>query len=288
MRARGLKPGFFKNELLGSADPLIQLLFAGLWCMADREGRLEDRPLRICAELFPYRRAVTEAKVHRWLDWLQEHGFIVRYVAAELRAIQICEFAKHQRPHSRELPSQIPGLNSNGAQPGRAPVAHPGNARVALTPSSLTPDSGPLTPHSLTADCPRRAPRRPDTPVDTVSAMTVLERCRNAYPVGLYSPTDWLLAERELQARLQEGEPADELVAGCARYAAQCVAAECGSKYVRSPRNFFSVPGRLWREAFPPPTGGTSPRKTFDDYRREREAREAQELPGDDAQPVPA
>ena len=118
--------------------------------------------------------------------------------------------------------------------------------------------------------------------------MTVLERCRNAYPVGLYSPTDWLLAERELQARLQEGEPADELVAGCARYAAQCVAAECGSKYVRSPRNFFSVPGRLWREAFPPPTGGTSPRKTFDDYRREREAREAQELPGDDAQPVPA
>src|SRR5262244_3073085 len=54
IRARNIKPGIFKNELLGAADPLLTLLFEGLWCMADREGRLEDRPLRIKAEIFPY------------------------------------------------------------------------------------------------------------------------------------------------------------------------------------------------------------------------------------------
>ena len=38
MRARNLKPGFFKNETLAEIEPLGRLLFQGLWCMADREG----------------------------------------------------------------------------------------------------------------------------------------------------------------------------------------------------------------------------------------------------------
>lgn len=53
-RARNIKPGFFANEDLAECDPLARLLFAGLWCLADREGRLEDRPKRIRAELLPY------------------------------------------------------------------------------------------------------------------------------------------------------------------------------------------------------------------------------------------
>ena len=48
-RARNIKPGFFANENLAECDPLARLLFAGLWCLADREGRLEDRPKRIAA-----------------------------------------------------------------------------------------------------------------------------------------------------------------------------------------------------------------------------------------------
>ena len=72
MRARNLKPGLFKNEILGSADALLTILFEGLWCMADREGRLEDRPLRICAVIFPYRRTVTERRMNTMLQWLFE------------------------------------------------------------------------------------------------------------------------------------------------------------------------------------------------------------------------
>ena len=49
-RARNVKPGFFKNELLAECEPLARILFEGLWCEADREGRLEDRPRRLKAE----------------------------------------------------------------------------------------------------------------------------------------------------------------------------------------------------------------------------------------------
>jgi hypothetical protein len=157
MRARNLKPGFFKNELLGSVDPLISILFAGLWGIADREGRLEDRPLRICAELFPYRRAVTETKVDAFLGWLHEHGFIVRYQLSGKSYIQINEFLKHQRPHSNETPSSIPGLSSNGGLPRSEALAtmveseaQPRCAPVSpLNPSSLNPES-PFTesPHT--------------------------------------------------------------------------------------------------------------------------------------------
>ena len=48
-RARNIKPSFFTNELLGTEDPMVSLTFAGLWCLADKEGILEDRPLRIKA-----------------------------------------------------------------------------------------------------------------------------------------------------------------------------------------------------------------------------------------------
>lgn len=47
--ARNIKPGFFTNDVLAACDQLARLLFAGLWTVADRAGRLEDRPKRIKA-----------------------------------------------------------------------------------------------------------------------------------------------------------------------------------------------------------------------------------------------
>lgn len=152
MRARSLKPGFFKNELLGSVDPLIGTLFQGLWLLADRAGRLEDRPLRIAAELFPYRRSMTEKRVDTFLGWLHEHGFIIRYQDGEARFIQVLAFTKHQNPHKNERPSQIPSLNGE-SHPTSTVQAQCKNGTntvpLGLTPSSLTPDSlftdSPLT-----------------------------------------------------------------------------------------------------------------------------------------------
>jgi hypothetical protein len=46
-RTRQIKPGFFKNDELAELPIEARLLFAGLWTIADREGRLEDRPKKI-------------------------------------------------------------------------------------------------------------------------------------------------------------------------------------------------------------------------------------------------
>lgn len=105
MRSRNIKPQLFTNDLLATADPLYTVIFEGLWCYCDREGRCEDRPTKIHLAVNPgraYERTV-EA-----LEWLTTHGFIVRYQAGKNRYIAVPMFGKHQNPHYKEPPSTIP------------------------------------------------------------------------------------------------------------------------------------------------------------------------------------
>lgn len=103
-RARNIKPGFFANEHLAECDPLARILFAGLWCLADRSGRLEDRPKRIRAEILPY----DMCDASTLLDQLQENGFVLRYSRDGKDFIQVLNFNKHQNPHMKEAVSTIP------------------------------------------------------------------------------------------------------------------------------------------------------------------------------------
>jgi hypothetical protein len=103
-RSRNIKPGFFLNDQLAECDPLARLLFAGLWCIADREGRLEDRPKRIKAEVLPY----DNCDVDELLRQLADHDFIIRYEVDGNAYIQVTNFKKHQNPHVKEASSIIP------------------------------------------------------------------------------------------------------------------------------------------------------------------------------------
>lgn len=103
-RARNIKPGFFRNEELVDLPYETRLLFIGLWTIADREGRLEDRPKRIKMELFP----ADGLDVDTCLDQLQDGGFILRYEVGDARYIQVLAFSKHQNPHQKEQASIIP------------------------------------------------------------------------------------------------------------------------------------------------------------------------------------
>ena len=103
-RARNIKPSLFKNEVLGVADPLLTILFTSLWCLADKRGRLEDRPLRIKAETFPYREGID---INGYLTELSRLEFIHRYVVDGLAIIQIINFEKHQNPHHTEKESEL-------------------------------------------------------------------------------------------------------------------------------------------------------------------------------------
>jgi len=104
MRSRNIKPGFFKNEILGTSDPLLTIVFAGLWCAADREGRIEDRPLRLKAEILPYRENID---FNGYLTELARLEFIRRYENNGIAVIEVINFKKHQNPHPRENPSEL-------------------------------------------------------------------------------------------------------------------------------------------------------------------------------------
>ncbi len=105
-RARNIKPGFFINEQLAQVSAYARLLYIGLWCVADREGRLEDRPMRIKAEIFPY----DQVDVDALLGELSRQGLIIRYSVGDASCIWIPKFLLHQRPHQNEAESLIPAL----------------------------------------------------------------------------------------------------------------------------------------------------------------------------------
>ena len=106
-RARNIKPGFFHNESLAECCFQARLLFAGLWTLADREGRLEDLPKRIKAQVFPY----DDADMAKLLGELELNGFIKRYSAEGVNVIWIESFLKNQNPHHTEKDSELPVFN---------------------------------------------------------------------------------------------------------------------------------------------------------------------------------
>lgn len=140
-RARNIKPGFFANEELVELPFAVRLLFIGLWTVADRAGRMEDKPKRIKMVLFP----ADDLDVDGALSSLEKSGFIQRYEAEGTRFIQILAFAKHQNPHKDEKASLIPAPCEHGAIAVPPPKAHPVNPADSLL---LSPDPLPLIPDS--------------------------------------------------------------------------------------------------------------------------------------------
>lgn len=106
MRARNIKPGFWENEVLGRASHTDRLLFIGLWCLADRDGKLEDREDKIRHLLFGYDRRPVD--VEKSLRNLMSLHVITRYDVSGHRYIHIPNFKKHQQPHPHEAKSKIP------------------------------------------------------------------------------------------------------------------------------------------------------------------------------------
>jgi hypothetical protein len=120
-RSRTVKPSFFLNEFMAQNTPHARLLFIGLLQQADVKGRLEDRPLRLKAAVFPYEDVDVDALLNE-LTAGPEY-FIVRYEANGNRYIEIQNFSKHQNPNLKEKQagSQIPPRSIGGDMPGTFP-----------------------------------------------------------------------------------------------------------------------------------------------------------------------
>ena len=138
-RARNIKPSIYVNEELAELPIAARWLFVGLWTMADREGRMEDRPRRIKMTIFPG----DTIDVLPLLDGLAASGLIVRYEVEGDAYIWIPGFTKHQKPHPKEIASAIPAYQGETqtvprcdlGQTQTVPRCDPDNTQVIASPS---------------------------------------------------------------------------------------------------------------------------------------------------------
>ncbi|MEW6775271.1 MAG: hypothetical protein AB1405_03205 [Bdellovibrionota bacterium] len=134
-RIRTVKPEFFTSESVGSLSPLARLAFAGLWCHADRRGRLEDKPRTLKTRILPY----DECDFGELLQELVRTECIFRYEIGGRRFIQVVNFEKHQVVNPRENESYIPAPPGSGPLPACGhPLpggeGHKGRVRDASNP----------------------------------------------------------------------------------------------------------------------------------------------------------
>lgn len=144
-RSRNIKPGFFLNDLLAEVDPLGRLLFIGLWTIADRAGRLEDRPKKIKAAVLPY----DNCDIDELLKELNKRNFIIRYEIESEKYIQITNWNKHQNPHIKEPESTIPALYLHSTSTIQEQNEYGSSRADSL---NLIPDSLNLIPDSITEE----------------------------------------------------------------------------------------------------------------------------------------
>lgn len=174
-RARNIKPSFFTNDDLVELPFETRLLFIGLWTLADREGRIVDRPKKIKMEIFPSDDVDCDASIRM----LEERGFIERYTFGSHKVIEVMKFGKHQSPHSTERDSAMPSRdgfytvnerNKSGGITGEFQhltqeqlennVKKPFSNVIPELDNALNPESGILNPESITLPAAKAPDRR--------------------------------------------------------------------------------------------------------------------------------
>lgn len=133
-RIRSIKPEFFTDENLCQLSPHHRLAFEGLWCYADKQGRLKDRPGYLKTMILPY----DNIDFNNLLTDLSKTNsgrgqpLINRYSVGGDNYIQVSNFAEHQRPHHTEKDSKLPAIPplSNGYKTGRQREGKEGKGTV--------------------------------------------------------------------------------------------------------------------------------------------------------------
>ena len=152
-RIRTIKPQFFKHERLYDLEretgfPL-RVAFAGLWTVADREGRFHWRPRTLKTDVLPH----DELDFAAVLEALERGGFILRYQVGLETYGEIPSWLLHQHINLKEADSIIPARESTcehvpdavparsgsrGERKGKERKGKEGDARACIDTEELT------------------------------------------------------------------------------------------------------------------------------------------------------
>lgn len=232
-RARNIKPSFFTSDQLAECEPLARLLFAGLWTVADRDGRLEDRPKRIKIEVLPY----DECNCDDLLKQLAKQGLIVRYIVDRRKIIEIPGFLRHQKPHHKELPGKLPP-QPRQTRDKNQPRSVSAPTQVSTNPSdtlNLIPSS--LIPSSLIPDTPIPYPsketsveQKGSTALSADDVGEVVKHYQDFHPKSKPGEKE----KGKIRARLKDGYSVEDLKAaidGCHRSPHHCGENDSGKNF---------------------------------------------------------
>jgi len=99
-----ITPGFFDDPDIADLTPMARLFFIGLWCQADREGRLVADLRRLKVRIFPF----DDVDINALAGELLGKDMVRRYQDDTGTSLfWIRQFTKHQRPHPKEQASLI-------------------------------------------------------------------------------------------------------------------------------------------------------------------------------------
>jgi hypothetical protein len=230
MRSRVLRPGFFENEELALLGSKAQILFAGLWCFADREGRFKWIPKLIKAKVFPY----TQCNVPQLLDTLAASGFVIQYSVNGKEYGYIPTFLEHQRIHPRESRSKLPSYEEG------EPRDSPGQAQGEPKDNQRLPTS---------------------TSTSTFTYPPKFENLWDYYPRKIEKKA----AYKKYQATLQKGVEEHDLLKATQNYAKAMAGKEM--QHIKHGATFFgpTEPWREWTEGSPEDFNGVLPEGRAED-----------------------
>ena len=97
-RIRTIKPEFFTSSDIVELSPLARLFYIGLWCEADKEGRMSWKPKTFKMRYFPG----DDCSIEALCEELTSAGLVVLYGDG---LAHIPFFAKHQHVNPRESAS---------------------------------------------------------------------------------------------------------------------------------------------------------------------------------------
>lgn len=100
-RIRTIKPEFFTSDDICALSPCARLLYIGLWCEADREGRMEWKPRSFKRRYLPD----DDVDIDTLCTEIVGRGLVVQYGKG---LAYIPEFLKHQHINPRETVSSLP------------------------------------------------------------------------------------------------------------------------------------------------------------------------------------
>lgn len=248
-RNRIVHPGLFTDDELFEAEKTsglpIRLAYAGLSCVADREGRFEWKPRQLKLDVLPY----DPCDFDTVLEVLAAGGWIRSYEVDGRKYAHIPNFGKYQHPHRREKASALPQPpERRGSDKGRAkdrPSAVPVASQGQNEPGGLRTTVYGLRTTVSKDSAPSGARYSPE-----------FEQARAAYPKR---PGDSKAeAYRAWNARLGQGEEIAVMLAGILAYAATCLREKTEPRFVKHMATFLG-PDRHYLNDYSPPASDPEP-----------------------------